>query len=415
MYSESAEGAGILHRIEQEGNEVSLYIHDPIYKDCWEGLINKAESLNPGPEDILIFDISGNGKIADSWIKSGHKVFGASSFADDLEMDREFGFSQMVAYGIKVPSTKTFKSFKTGMEYVRKSNKRLVFKPNGSMPCKLTFVSSDSEELIAYMEFVEKVYGSKIEDFILQDFIEGAVVSSEAFCDGKKFLHPFNHTVEVKKSMNDELGPSTGCSGNVTWACDGCRICDEGISKIEDLMVRNGYIGQIDLNAVVNEEGIYGLEWTPRMGYDASPVLLTLLECEYSKFFSDLVNGQMKEIPISYDFAGSVRFTVPPYPVELMKGKDPEKFSPSESIPIQKWEKHQENLYFYEVRCDEGRLVHSSGTGVIGLAFDQNIDPNKVLDKPYKILKELHIPDLQYRTDLSKVLSKMVNEVEEYQ
>jgi len=40
--------------------------------------------------------------------------------------------------------------------------------------------------------------------------------------------------------------------------------------------------------------------------------------------------------------------------------------------------------------------------------------PEECLEKPYKILEDLVIPDKQYRTDLSKVLSKMTKEVLEY-
>jgi phosphoribosylamine--glycine ligase len=416
MYSESGEGAGILQRIKAEGNNTSLFIKDPIYKDVYKGILDPWDGKSNSSDEIVIFDISGNGKIAGQFKKQGTKIYGASSFADNLEFDRDLGFAQMVAYGIKVPTTKTFKTFAAGLQYIKNAGKdqRLVFKPNGSMPCKLTFVSKDNEELIEYLNFVEKVYGSKIDDFVLQDFIEGVVVSSEFFCDGKKFLRPCNHTVEVKKAMNDELGPSTGCSGNITWLCDGCKLCQEGVEKIEELCVSEGYVGQIDLNAVINDDGVFGLEWTPRMGYDATPTFLTLLDIEYSEFFSKIVEGTLRSIPASYDYAGAVRFSIPPYPVELLKGKDPEDFSESESVPILNWEKHQENIYFYEVRCEDGRLVHSSGTGVIGIAFDQARYPEECLVKPMKILEDIHLPDKGYRTDLGRVLSKMISELERY-
>src|SRR6185312_15704729 len=106
--------------------------------------------------------------------------------------------------------------------------------------------------------------------FVLQEFINGVVVSSEMWSDGTKVIRPSNHTVEVKGFLNGCKGPATGCSGNIVWAEDGlCRIVESGSARIEKLVVEEGHVGPMDLNAVVNDEGVWGLEWTPRFGYDA--------------------------------------------------------------------------------------------------------------------------------------------------
>jgi phosphoribosylamine--glycine ligase len=414
MYSEFSEGAGVLLKIQQEEEDAGLFIKDRVYRDCYDGIVSKEETPNINSDTLVIFDMSGNGKKGDEFRSLGAKVFGSSPIADKLEHDRDFGFEVMESCGILVPTTKKFKTFKEGINYTKNFDGKLVFKPNGSMPCKLTYCSSDNEELVAYLNFVDKQFGSEIDDFILQEFLEGVVVSSEAFCDGKKFLRPFNHTVEVKKFMDGDKGPSTGCSGNITWACWGCNICENGVALAEKFCVKHDYVGQIDLNAVVNEDGIHGLEWTPRFGYDATPIFLTLLDIPYSKFFSDVCSGQIKEIPVKEEYAGSVRFSIPPYPAELQDGQDSEKFSPNVGIPIQNWHESFDSIYFYEVKIDGNELVHSHGTGVIGLVWDHNDSPEKTLDKPYGILDKLHIPDLQFRTDLQSVLGKMVTEVNDY-
>jgi hypothetical protein len=58
----------------------------------------------------------------------------------------------------------------------------------------------------------------------------------------------------------------------------------------------------------------------------------------------------------------------------------------------------------------DGRLVHSPGTGVIGVVSDCAEDPEDSLILPYEILEEANIPDKQYRTDLGKVLPDMCQE-----
>jgi phosphoribosylamine---glycine ligase len=412
LYSQSGEGCGLLSRIAQDGNEVCAFIKDGIYKTVYDGIIAKTDTPDSfiDADTIIVFDMSGNGKIADRYRRNGHLVYGASKFADELEHDRTYGFEVMKKCGIQTPETKTFTDFKKGVEFVKNSKKRLVFKPSGSMPCKLTYVSEDGPELINYMNFVEKHFGSKIDEFVLQEFIEGALISSEYFCGPNGFVEPGNHTVEIKKFMNDDLGPSTGCSGNITWPVD-TWVLDEGVGKAESICKSEGYIGQIDLNAVVNDGGIWGLEWTPRFGYDATPTLFCLVD-NPGKLISDIVRGETKSIKFNGEYAGSLRVTIPPYPVEPQKGNS-EELSPNIGVPIQNYEEHQDCLYFYEVMYDD-QLVHSGGTGVICSICNVSDDCMSILDEPYEIAECLQIPDKQYRTDLQEPLNKMVKDFEKY-
>ena len=416
LYSVSGEGCQILKKIEFEGNDCAVFIKDKVYKDTFDGLLNHTDNPDSfiDKDTIILFDMSGNGSVADSYKRKGYKVFGASSFADQLEHDRDFGFDCMKEAGISIPDMKKFTDWNEAIEFAGQSPDRLVFKPNGSMPCKLTYVSKNNEELVKYLKFVEKRFGKDIDSFILQQFIEGIVVSSEFFCNGKKFLRPANHTVEIKKSMNDELGPSTGCSGNIVWACEDDNIIQQGVAKIENLCIKNNFIGQIDLNAVIDKNGdLYGLEWTPRFGYSATPTLLTLVERDIGELFYNLANGYNMDLNISSSYAGSVRLTIPPYPIETEK--ETESLSPNIGIPILNWEDSEEECYFYEIMLDEEeQLVHSGGTGVILEAQGVDQDVTKSLLRPYEILEEINVPDKQYRTDLNNVLPDMVEEVEEY-
>ena len=321
----------------------------------------------------------------------------------------------MKSAGIKIPEYKEFSDFNSGLEFVRSSNKRLVFKPSGTMPCKLTYCSKDNKELEVYMKFVEEKFGKNIDSFVLQEFIEGAVVSSEFICNGKNFLWPPNHTVEEKKANNDNLGPSTGCSGNIVWTCEeGSKIIDQGIALMEKQCVKESYVGNMDLNAVVNESGVYGLEWTPRFGYDATPTLLTLLKQDFGEFFSEIAKGNDFEPEFETKDAGGLRVTIPPYPAEP-QGKNSELLSPNIGIPILGYEDFEDQMYFYEIMMHEDRgLCHSGGTGVISCIMGLGDTPESSLEESYKIAEKLVIPDKQYRTDLKKVLSKNIEEVLQY-
>lgn len=412
MISVAGEGAGILKQIQDEGNDCRILIQEETYKDVYDGILEKCNEVDPDDDEIILFDMSGNGELADELRDEDYKVFGGSEFSDKLEKDRQFGLDIMKEAGIKLPETQEFQDFEDVPEFLAQhEGKKFVFKPSGSMPCKLTYCSEDNEDLLNYMKFVEEKFGDEIDSFVLQEFVEGDLVSSEIFFDGTRVVGVPNHTVEAKKFMNDDKGPSTGCSGNIVWLADKSKIIKNGVIRV--LPILKKYSAnvpmQIDLNAVINDSGVYGLEWTPRFGYDSMPTYLSMLNMEYGKFFSDIVNGQSSDWPHKLESNCGIRFTIPPYPVEPEEDIEPEEFSPNKGIPIQGWETFCKNLYMFEVMMKENKLVHSGGTGVLGIAIHQN--PKRC----YEILDKIKVPDKQYRTDLVKVLGDMKKGAEKWQ
>ena len=411
MVSKCGEGGGLLHRIGLEGNKVAMYIQDVGYQSCWSGILPKIKTPYVDDKDALyIFDSSGLGSIADGLRKRGNLVFGASGFQDKLENDREFGFEVMRSCGIKIPPYQQFSKIKDAKEYAKRSKcERLVFKPCGDLPSKLTYCASDLDDLLMYLDFIETEH--KIDDFILQDYIEGKIVSSEVWFDGKHLVKHANQTVEVKKFMNDEIGPSTGCSGNSIWFTDfSNKIVKEGVAKVKDIALRESYVGCIDLNTIVAEDGIYGLEWTPRFGLDAMPTFFRMLDYDAGQLLYEMATGN-GTIGYVDGFGSGVRLSIPPYPIELEKVKIIQEHSPNKNIPIRIPEKFVPDCYFYEVMLKDKQLVHSDGTGVILVANGVGYTIEESLDVPYKVMEACKIPDKQYRTDLKSVLSEMYNEI----
>ena len=422
MISESGDGAGVLHAIEQEGNSVELYINDEYFRKAWDGMIPKAKKPEPKDDAVVIFDFSSMGEMAEELKKKGFPVLGGSVFADKLEQERMFGLQFAKKCGIKVPLTANFEGFdvKDVEDYIAENDEveRWVFKPSGEgLPCFLTYCSKDNEDLMRWVTYVEQGYKKKVKSFVLQEFKEGVCVSSEAWCDGTKFVRPFNHTVETKKFMDGELGQATGCSGNAVWLehDESCRIISEGISLVEEEVVKSGHVGPIDLNAVANEDGLFALEWTPRFGFSAICSLIKLVRPgELGKMFSDIARGQGSELPLIDQFSVAAKLSVPPYPLEpVSKPGDSQGVCPNIGIPIRGIaDEARESFYFYEVEVDEdGTLVHSEGTGTVADVIAVGEDIFEAFDQVYELLNEVVLPNKQYRTDLHECLNKMHEEV----
>lgn len=419
MVSNVGEGAHLLHQIEMEGNEVELHIVQPAYRSVWDGMITKVDKVEPKEDTVIIFDFSGFGKMADELRAAGFPTVAGSEFADKLEQDRMFGLKMMEKAGIKIPFTASFDKFSVSeiQEFLKDQGegRRFVFKPSGKdLPCSLTYSAHDDEDLIKWAEYVDKYFGKDVESFVLQEFKEGVCVSTEMWCDGTKFVRPANHTVEVKKVMNDELGQATGCAGNIVWVerDENCRILREGILKAEKLIVDSGYVGPMDVNAVVNDEGVWGLEWTPRFGYDAMPTLIKMIQGGVGKFLSDVARGQASMMQVVDQLAAAVRVTIPPYPLEPSKVEDVQKVCPNLGVPIRDIpEDKHDRFYFFEVMKEEDELVHSVGTGVIADVVGFGEDCYEAFEESYEILEEICLPNKQYRTDLAECLGEMLEEV----
>ena len=414
MLSKCGEGAGLLKRIQDEGNDCSIFIKEKEYSSIYDGILKKSTSPDNGA--VIIVDSSGMGKESDKYKKQGFSVFGGSVFSDDLEQDRDFGFEYMKTHDIQTPETKEFFDFSTGLEYVKsKKDKKLVFKPSGdNIPCKLTYCAEDSGDMCSYMDYVERYFGKDIKSFVLQDFIEGALISTEFWVGKNGLIEPANHTVEVKKFLNDDLGPSTGCQGNLVWVVKKDDIVVKHLRELNESLISNNFVGCIDLNAIVNEDGIFGLEWTPRFGLDAMPTLLQLMKDDVGKLIYEACEGTVQEMNgLVEEFAGGVRLSIPPYPAEPESPEKLDKQVPSKGIPIRYNEQFENNFYFYEVSKNDDELIHAAGTGVIAVVSDYSDNLDNVFVLPYHILEETKLQDKQYRTDIKEVLTEMYSDSEE--
>lgn len=404
IMSLKGDGLGLALRLKHDGHHVASWIRGKAEKANYEGLIEKVEKWENylTKDTIIVFDSSGGGKTADRLRSKGHHVFAGSVFADNLEIDRQLAFELMAQAGIKVPPFKVFYNWNDGKAYVKSRNKKVVFKPTGAMsddPGLGSYVSSDPDDMVTMLDYFENVAKHPAE-FILQDFVEGIAVSTEGWFNGYEWMEPFNQTIEHKQMMVDDLGASSGCAFNIVWRCEGAsRAVEEGVKLMGPLLADYGYIGPIDLNAVVNKDGIWALEFTPRFGYDAFPSLLELVDDDLGEIMAKMAKGeQPEELPLKVGFSSALRISIPPHPSDEFKHQG--------GIPIQGlMRSDRPHIYFFEVRLDEtNRLVSSVGGGAVCAVTGYGRSISESFEGVYEIAKRLRIPEKQYRTDATNTL-----------
>jgi phosphoribosylamine--glycine ligase len=417
----SGYGSWFALRLLSEGHKIDIYQSTLEYAEILEGIAPKpklikidARNGNGTPDyskyDLSIFDLTGRKQQADS----SHMVcptIGDGSLHCFLEDDRLGGIKLMEEGGVEVPPYEQFTDTSAAKALIRKTGKRFVYKPNGGQDqeAAATYVSEDAEDLLKY---IDKLFAlSKGSPFILQEFIKGIECSTEGWFNGTDF-YLLNCTIEDKKFMNDNKGPNTGCSGNLVFTIsDTAKLYQDGLKKMIPVFQQLGFRGMIDLNTILTDEKCYGLEWTPRFGYDASATLVNMYAGDYGEMLYAVAAGERPVENWRAEFGVSARLSIPPYPTEI-KGYGKK----LRGIPIKGINSEDQNeilkTYLYDAAYRTGKTLEVAGyTGFIACPIEIGSDPINAWVSLQKRIDKINIPDMQYRTDLQKSTIKRYFEV----
>lgn len=415
LSSFTALGAWWVLRLRAEGHDVDYYLSDSKYEEVLKGLIpppfikeldHRRHQLGYGfpsyeKYNLSLFDLTGRPKQAD-YSRLQCPTLGDGTLEKTLEDDREFGIKTMEECGINVPPYTRFNTTSEAKAFLKKNNKAYVFKPftigGTTQDTATTYVSKSAEDLISFIDPLWEA--AKHAPFILQEFIKGTEIGTEAFFNGTDFFM-LTGTLEEKKFMNDNKGPNTGCSGNLIFAMrDDAKIFKEGLEKAKGFLSSVGFRGIIDLNTIVTEDQVYGLEWTPRFGYLCCPTIATMYGFGYGELLQDIALGKSPEIKWGGgSFGASVTLSIPPYPTEIRLPKS--KGIPIQGVDIKNLEQLT-NFYLFDAMVESGKLVTSGNYGYIGAILTAADSIGEAFSLLEDKTKAIQIPNCQLRTDVEK-------------
>jgi phosphoribosylamine--glycine ligase len=258
------------------------------------------------------------------------------------------------------------------------------------------------------LEYLEKVNAlTKGAPFMLQEVIKGTEVSVEGYFNGDDF-YLINVTLEEKKFMNKSKGPNTGCAGNLVFPLSNqSKLFKQGLGKLRNYLHSIQYTGMIDLNTIANNEGLFGLEWTPRFGYDASAALMVMYGGNFGEMLLSTATGQVPDQTWKYDFVAGVRLSIPPYPSEF-KGKHPQ------GVPVKGIEPEDlDQCYVYDVELEKGGLVTAGHSGFIAVPMAGGRSIYEAFAGVDSRVDSIRIPNMQIRTDIRDCVSKRYNELQD--
>jgi len=261
--------------VKYQGHDVDVAIFNPLSKDIGNGFgVNKSIDYSQfvqralqGDYDLVISDDVYMGKDSNLLRKNGVLVFGGSVDTDVWENNRFVGIEIMRQSGIEVPETVSFDSYSAAEAFLKERGGLWVLKGSGSegLVKGKTVVPKTEEELLWFVDaFKKECDDAKV---ILQCLLDGIEVAWSFWWNGDDVVGDAWMNFEHKRMFTGDMGPFCGEAGTMVVAIDADFI-RERFRGLFSWLRSSGYRGIFDMNTIVTEDGrIYGLEFTPRMGF----------------------------------------------------------------------------------------------------------------------------------------------------
>ncbi|MBW2974431.1 phosphoribosylamine--glycine ligase [Candidatus Woesearchaeota archaeon] len=392
----------IAWQIAKEGHHVKFFIENKEEKEVGDGFVSKVDNWEKEVEwaDIIVFDdVLGQGKKAQMLRKQGKLVIGGTPYTDKLEDERAFGQEELKNAGVSIINYQEFDSFDEAIKFVVKNPARYVIKPSGQFNFSkgILFVGEedDGRDVIAVLQDYKKAWSKKIPRIQIQRYVHGVEVAVGAFFNGKEFIYPINVNFEHKKLFPGNLGPSTGEMGTAMFWSDPNKIFNHTLKKMEPKLAEEGYVGYIDLNCIVNNNGIYPLEFTTRFGYPTISIQQEGMLTPISEFFYELAQGRNVNLKVKSGFQIGVRIVVPPFPFH-----DKETFDVKSKDTVIFFKKDADGVHIEDVKKVDDKWLITGTSGVVLIVCGTGQTMVQAQKQAYSRIKNLRIPHMYYRTDI---------------
>ena len=411
IISKSGDGFGIAQKMQAEGHEIRIWVKEEGFDFVLKNIVEQVSSWRPSASDwadLVIADMVGFGRMETTLDNFEVPHVGFNQIADMMELDRAKQMQLFSKFGIETPETESFAN-PTAAKSILDGwiNPGYVIKPSGNLDTGKTFVTRDAE---TFSWALEQFSGDQ--DLIVQRIVEGVEISTEGWFNGEDWLNPFNHTIEYKRFLTGDLGPNTGCSGNVVWAVDKPQKDElvKNLKKLGPFLKAAGYKGPIDLNTIATSSGIFALELTTRIGYDAIEALYEIMEPQdLGEVFDSLGRGDKPvDLPVKKGMFGiAIRLTVPPYPHRKADKRD-------KGLPIIGLPEDLDHFYLTDVFLNNNLYQWSASDGVLMKVGGNGRTIKEATAAAYERAKSIRVEGAQYRVDIASGAERNISQLKKW-
>ncbi|NNC78147.1 MAG: phosphoribosylamine--glycine ligase [Woeseiaceae bacterium] len=393
----------IAWRVSTEGNDVRYHIANEKERSIGDGFVTKVDDWESHVDwaDVIVFDdVLGQGEHADRLRKAGKHVVGGTAYTDRLEDDRTFGQEELKKHGVSIIPFQEFSDFDAAIAHVEDNPAPYVIKPSGEAQNikRLLFVGQedDGKDIIHVLQSYKSAYADTVKIFQLQRRVRGVEVAVGAFFNGHDFMFPINVNFEHKPLFPGNIGPATGEMGTCMYWSGPNRLFSATLGKLESKLREEGYVGYIDVNCIVNGNGIYPLEFTARFGYPTISIQSDGISMPTGDFLAGMADGSLKNFKTKRGFQIGVRVVVPPFPYN-----DPKTFEANSKDRVIIFRKPvYDGIHIEDVRKVKGEWLITGSSGVVLIVTGFGVSVKQAQAQAYQRVKNILIPNMYYRTDI---------------
>lgn len=403
----------------ETGHEVRVHVGEPFCHGVLAGIVERIDDWRghldwireAGPDGIILFESVSeeSGALQDTLRADGFQVIGGSEFGDRLENDRAFGQKTMAEFGMQTARTWEFDDAAPAVAHIDAHPGRYVLKFSGveSFGAGDNYVGRmrDGRDVAAMVKARMRQREGQPTRFILMDHVDGVEIGVGAYFNGQDFLEPACLDWEHKRFFPGDLGELTGEMGTVATYEGTKTFFDLTLARMAPLLRHNGYLGYININTIVNEAGIWPLEFTCRFGYPGFAILAPLQQTSWADLFRAMVSRTSTRFDTRPGYCVGIVMTTRPFP--FTRSWVPEEVGMPVLVEGEVSAEDRANMHWGEMALDDGGEPVTAGFhGWTMVVTGTGPRVDDAQEAACTLADRIVIPNVRYRRDIG---DKLIN------
>ena len=338
--------------------------------------------------------------VVDAVRAAGHRIFGPTQKAAQLESSKDFAKNFMVRHRIPTAKHATFTDAAQAHAYIDREGAPIVIKADGLAAGKGVVVAMDAAEAHAAVDMmlVGNKMGSAGARVVIEECLVGEEASFIVLADGRNAL-ALASSQDHKRLKDGDQGPNTGGMGAYSPAPVvtpevHARVMREVIQPTINGMAADGipYTGFLYAGLMISGNGeLKVLEFNCRMGDPETQPIMMRLKSDLTVLLDAAIDGKLDSAEAEWDprVALGVVLAAANYP------EDPRKGDVITGLPAEGDDYH----VFHAGTALSGKNVVTSGGRVLcvtGLAHNTRTAQKRA----YEIVDLIRFDGMQHRRDI---------------
>jgi len=340
--------------------------------------------------------------IVDFLTAEGHRVFGPSKAAAEIEGSKVFARTLMQKHMIPTPSFRILSDVDEANTYLRSViDWPVVLKADGLAAGKGVIIANDLAEADEVVRTVmeEGRFGEAGKRLVVEEFLKGEEASILALTDGST-IAVLESSQDHKAAHDGDEGPNTGGMGAYSPApvvtekiLD--QITRDILVPVVHAMKKEGrpYRGVLYAGLMITKGGPKVIEFNCRFGDPEAQVVLPRLKTDIVDLMEATIDGNLDEHSLEWDERPTLCVVVASggYPASYEKGK------PISGLGELAGE--EDVTVFHAGTAIEGGRLVTSGGRVLGItAFGDDLKAAR--DRSYEAVEKVSFDGCWSRTDI---------------